>query len=178
MADPKIKAIEGIYHPREDSVLLSDMVAAHAKGDVLDIGTGSGIQGITAALKGCRVTFADIDGNAIRAAEENAKLNGVDGVFVVSDLFSKIEGRFDTIIFNPPYLPSTKIEEKALDGGKGGRELIERFLVGYRAHLKPGGIALLLESSFSGYQKEVKDGAKVLAKTHYFFEDLVVLELR
>ena len=127
---------------------------------------------------GCRVTFSDVDPDAVATARQNAEANGVDGSFVVSDMFSKIDGRFDTIIFNPPYLPSKERRELALDGGKEGRELIERFVGGYRSRLKPGGIALLLESSFSGYEKEVGSGAKVVAKAHYFFEDLVVLELR
>jgi release factor glutamine methyltransferase len=175
--DPIIKAHEGVYYPREDSNLLAKVVETRARGKVLDLGTGSGIQGITAALKGCNVTFADIDENAIAAARENAGLNKVKGIFVVSDIFSNISGSFDTIIFNPPYLPSEKIKERALDGGEEGRELIERFLLSYKRHLNPKGLVLMLESSFSGYQKEVDAGAKVLAKGHYFFEDLVVLEL-
>ena len=177
-ADPKIKRFEGVYGPREDSYLLAEAVEKGAGGKVLDLGTGSGIQGITAALKGCTVTFADIDKRAVDAARHNAGLNGVKGSFVVSDMFSGITGRFNTIIFNPPYLPSGPRKELALDGGKDGRELVEAFVRGYKSHLNPDGRALLLESSFSGYQKEVDNGAKILAKAHYFFEDLVVLELR
>jgi len=178
MKQAEIRTCEGVYGPREDSDLLAGVVETHAHGDVLDLGTGSGIQGITAALKGCRVTFADIDGNAIEAAKKNAQLNGVKGDFVISNLFANIGGSFDTIIFNPPYLPSEGKKEIALDGGKDGREIVERFLRDYKSHLKPGGLVLLLESSFSGYEKEIANGAKVLAKSHYFFEDLVVLELR
>ena len=178
MANIRVKAVDGVYSPREDSDLLTEVVGVCARGEVLDLGTGSGIQGITAALKGCAVTFADIDRNALDSARHNAELNGVEGRFVVSDIFSCIKERFDTIIFNPPYLPSDGITEKALDGGKKGRELIERFLSSYKEHLKPGGIALLVESTFSGYEREVEDGARILAKSHYFFEDLVVLELR
>lgn len=173
----RIKAFDGVYYPREDSYLLSTIVEKEARGTVLDLGTGSGIQGITAALKGCTVTFADVDEAALEAAKQNAKLNGVSGKFVVSDIFSAIEGKFDTIIFNPPYLPSKEMEERALDGGKEGRELIERFLKSYKDHLNLGGRAVILESSFSVYEKETDAGAKILAKGHYFFEDLVVLEL-
>lgn len=176
--DVRIADTAGVYYPREDSHLLAGVVEKLAHGDVLDIGTGSGIQGITAALKGCTVTFADVDRRAISAAKANARANKVTGDFVVSDIFSRIEGRFDVIIFNPPYLPASENRELALDGGKDGRELVERFLKSYRGHLKPKGFALLLESTFSGYQKEVDAGAKILAKAHYFFEDLVVLELR
>jgi release factor glutamine methyltransferase len=175
--DVKIKEFEGVYYPREDSHLLAGVVDKKARGDVLDLGTGSGIQGITAALKGCKVTFADIDRKAVEAAMKNAELNGVRGSFVLSDIFDGIGSKFDTIIFNPPYLPSDGIKQRALDGGRGGRELIDRFLGLYKDYLKPAGTVLLLESSFSGYEKEVEAGAKILANGHYFFEDLVVLEL-
>ena len=176
--DPQIRGHEGVYYPREDSKLLAGVVERMACGSVLDLGTGSGIQGITAALKGCRVTFADIDERALEAARQNAELNRVGGDFVISDMFSGITGRFDTIAFNPPYLPSEGVKERALDGGKGGRKLIEVFLRDYRCHLNPGGRALLVESSFSGYGEDVKAGARIVARAHYFFEDLVVLELR
>ncbi|MDE1865415.1 MAG: methyltransferase [Candidatus Micrarchaeota archaeon] len=176
--DAKIKDADGVYYPREDSYLLAEAVSEHARGEVLDLGTGSGIQGITAALNGCSVTFSDIDGRSLEAARSNAKGNNVGGGFILSDMFSGIDGRFDTIIFNPPYLPSGQKRELALDGGKAGRELIEIFLTDYKRHLKPGGVALLLESSFSSYEKEVAAGARALARAHYFFEDLVVLELR
>ncbi len=178
MAYPEIKRFGGVYHPREDSYLLCDVVGVRARGGVLDLGTGSGIQGITAALRGCTVTFSDIDPEAVDAARRNAGLNGVGGSFLVSDMFSAIVGKFDTIIFNPPYLPSRGVKERALDGGRGGRRLIDAFIKGYKRFLKPGGLALLVESSFSGYEKEVEAGATVAAKAHYFFEDLVVLELR
>lgn len=175
--DPTIKDHKGVYYPREDSYLLADVVRANAKGDMLDLGTGSGIQGITAAKAGCKVTFADIDPGALDAARENAKANGVSGEFVQSDLFSNISDRFDTIAFNPPYLPSGVKKEIALDGGKSGREIIERFLKEYKNHLKPHGRAFILESSLSLYHKEVELGARIVARGHYFFEDLVVLEL-
>jgi release factor glutamine methyltransferase len=178
MADPTIGDHDGVYFPREDSYLLAEVVKSLARGKVLDLGTGSGIQGITAALKGCDVTFADIDPKAVAAAKQNAKGNGVTGRFVVSDLFARVEGRFDTIVFNPPYLPSSKKIVASLDGGIKGRELIDRFLEGYKGHLEPNGVALLLESSLNGYEKEVRVGAKVIKRAHYFFEDLVVLELR
>ena len=45
-----------------------------------------------------------------------------------SDLFSNIKGKFNTIIFNPPYLPEDEFKDKSLDGGKKGYEIIEKFL--------------------------------------------------
>ena len=76
---------------------------------VLDMGTGSGIQAITAKKNyfDSEVVGADINPMAIDLAEENAKLNKVDIKFFVSDLFERFYNqKFDLIIFNAPYLPS------------------------------------------------------------------------
>jgi release factor glutamine methyltransferase len=171
-----IKSQKNVYYPREDSYLLAKAVEKHAFGKTLDLGTGTGILGIVAAKKGCEVTFADINPDAISCAKENAKLNNVKGEFVVSDMFSKINGKFDTIIFNPPYLPSEEIKDIALDGGEFGRELIEKFIKSYKQHVNDKHVVLLLESLFNKYEEDVKKlNAKLISKEHYFFEDLVVL---
>jgi release factor glutamine methyltransferase len=103
-------------------------------------------------------------------------LNKIDAKFVVSDLFSNINGKFNTIIFNPPYLPSDDKKHLAYDGGKSGRDLINRFMNSYKSKVAEDHVVLLLESSFNDYGKDVKKlKAKVVAKEHYFFEDLVVL---
>lgn len=175
-----------VYYPREDSIAMAEAVEEMAHGRALDLGTGSGIQGIVAAVKGCDVTFADIDDEAIKCAKENAEANGVGGEFVKSDMFSDIKGRFDTIIFNPPYTKSKPLKQmdekhivRALYGGKYGRELIEKFISGYKEHLAYGGIALLLESSINGYEGDImRHNAAVVVNKHYFFEDLVVLLFR
>ncbi len=167
-----------VYYPREDSYLLASAVQQLAKGEMLDLGTGSGIQGIVAAKSGCKVTFADIDPAAIAVARRNAAANHVTGTFIVSDMFSNIPNLFDVISFNPPYLPSDSIADLALDGGKDGRRFINEFLSGFKAHLKPGGFALLVESSFNQWHKDLSKGATLVSKEHYFFEDLVVLRFR
>ena len=181
----KIKCSGDVYYPREDSDLLAEAVEKHAHGRTLDLGTGSGMQGIVAAKKGCDVTFADIDAEAIKCAKENAEANGVGGTFVKSNMFSNIRGKFDTIIFNPPYVPSGplgRMKEKriyrALDGGRRGRELIDSFLERYKSFLNRNGIALLLESRQNRYVNDAsRQDAQMILKKHYFFEDLVVLLL-
>jgi release factor glutamine methyltransferase len=172
----QLNLCEGTYEPREDSYLLAKAVEKYAFGKVLDLGTGSGIQGITAALKGCKVTFSDINPIALKCARNNAKLNGVGGDFIRSDLFSELDSKFNTIIFNPPYLESKEFRDIALDGGKKGRELIDRFLKGYKKYLLKDHLVLLLESSINGYRSDVRKlKAEIVGKGHYFFEDLVVL---
>ncbi|MDE1833505.1 MAG: methyltransferase [Candidatus Micrarchaeota archaeon] len=199
----KMEYSNKVYTPAEDSDLLARAVEHHAFGRVLDLGTGSGIQGIIAAMKGCEVTFADINPDALELARRNADLNGVPGTFVRTNLFSRVKGKFNTIIFNPPYVPSAPLAKgrmnihsvvkpfrrldinrpkriyPALDGGTRGREVIDRFLSQYGKHLLKAHIVLMVESSFNGYKKDVKRlNAEIVGHSHYFFEDLVVLKFR
>ncbi len=72
-------------------------------GNVLDIGTGSGILGIGAALLGAEsVIGVDIDETAVKVAKENAVINGVEDVteFITGDLTDKISGKFDVVCAN------------------------------------------------------------------------------
>ncbi len=77
-----------------------------------------------AAKKAKSVLASDISNEVVK------KLKGVK--CIKSDLFSNIKGKFDTIIFNPPYLPYDKREPKdislATTGGKKGYELLERLI--------------------------------------------------
>lgn len=173
----KIGACRGVYHPREDSELLADAVEKYAYGRVLDMGTGSGIQGIIAARKGCDVTFSDTDPLALRCAEANSAANGVKGKFIESDLFSGIHGSFDTIIFNPPYLPSDSFTETALDGGRDGRHYIKRFIDSYNGFVNPRHVVLLLESSLNNYPADVDLlNSEIVSRRVFPFEELVVLK--
>ena len=177
----RIKADWDVYGLREDSYLLAEAVEKRAFGSVLDMGTGSGIEGIIAAKMGCAVTFADISQKALDCARANAEANLVGGTFVKTDLFSNVDSRFNTIVFNPPYLhsgpfaKSTK-RDTSLDGGIDGRELIDRFLLGFNDHVEPEHTVLLLESSLNRYEKDIKKlNATVVCTKRMFFEELAVL---
>jgi release factor glutamine methyltransferase len=73
--------------------------------------------------------------------------------FIESDLFNKIDGQFDLITANPPYVPSPLIANLApevrgepllaLDGGNDGLDLIRRIVSGAKPRLKPGGVLLM-----------------------------------
>jgi release factor glutamine methyltransferase len=108
----------------------------------------------------------------------------VRGKFVVTDLFDKISGKFNTIIFNPPYVTSDPLHKMnkvnfALDGGFEGREVIDRFLESYKEYLLPRHTVLMVESSQNNYMKDVERlDAKIVGKVHMFFEDIVVLEFK
>ena len=103
---------------------------------VLDLCTGSGCIAIAVADKtGAHVVASDISEDALATARANAEKNGVaDKIeFVRSDMFGNIEGAFDVIISNPPYIPTADIQKLdrevkdyepalALDGGEDGMD--------------------------------------------------------
>lgn len=168
-----------IYDPEEDSYLLEKYVRELAKGKVLDIGTGSGIQALAALHKCNDILAADINPEAVKLA----KSKGVRAV--KSNLFSNVKGKFDTIIFNPPYLPEDKQEDAEsktiTTGGKKGHEIIEKFLKQAKSHLNKNGIILVVFSSLTGdvisLFKKHNYHYKLLESKQVFFEQLYVYEL-
>ncbi|NQU98517.1 methyltransferase [Candidatus Woesearchaeota archaeon] len=169
-----------MYEPREDSFLLRKHLKKYAKGLVLDMGTGSGVQAKEAS-KYAKVIAVDINPDAIKHCKE--EYSNID--FRKSDLFSNVKEEFDLIIFNPPYLPTEpKAPDVALDGGIEGWELIERFLKQAKDYLKKEGVILLLFSSFSKKEKvdsilkEENYKYKEIDKEHIHFEDLYVYEIK
>lgn len=170
-----------IYEPREDSFLLQKEVSKYAFGEVLDIGAGSGIQAATAAKKKNvkSVLAIDIQKKVIDYCKKNIKNKKIK--FSQSDLFSNVKEKFDTVIFNPPYLPEdVRLKDITLDGGKKGYEIIERFLNNANDYLKENGIILLLFSSLTNKEKinEILQNNLLefeeISKQKIFFEELHV----
>jgi release factor glutamine methyltransferase len=125
---------------------------------VLDVFTGSGVLAIAAARAGAReVTAIDVSRRAVWSARLSARLNGVSVRVLRGDLFAPVGGRrFDAIVANPPYLPTGPDElprrgrARAWEGGSDGRALLDRLCVEAPAHLRPGGLLLLVQSSICG----------------------------
>lgn len=174
----------GIYSPGEDTFLMLDALSniPVEKKEVLDVGTGSGILGLFVALHGATVTTIDTNEQALTRAREAAQTLGVSLKAVVSDLFSSVSGRFDLVLFNPPYLPSSSLEDRAVDGGKEGALLTRRFLKKLQEHLKSDGSALLLLSSQNNPGSLIAEHPEfdfsIVAKRPLFFEVLQVLRVK
>lgn len=178
-------SMDEVYMPEQDTFLLLKSALAEARPCdlILEIGCGSGLISQELACKGKSILATDINPHAVRAA----KARGLD--VVRADLFRGIKGRFDLVLFNPPYLPTSQDERTAqwinyaLDGGKDGRETIVRFLEELHSHLCSSGRALLLISSLTGLE-EVQEmaaeqgfNAGVVATHRCFFEQLNVLRI-
>lgn len=114
----------------------------------LDVGTGSGVGAVFAALRGFRVVGVDVNPEAVRCARVNALLNGVEARVEIreGDLFAPLEGeRYDLVLFNPPFYRGEPRD--ARDRAWRSTDLMERFAAGLPDHLAPGGHALVVVST-------------------------------
>lgn len=161
-----------IYEPGEDSLFLKEFVKDFAKGKVLDMGTGSGILAESALGIAEEVYAVDINKDAVERLKKDKRIQ-----CHVSNLFSYFDGKnikFDTIIFNPPYLPKDKnIEDPALYGGRHGYELIRRFLSEASDYLHEDGQILLLFSSITNKEKVEES----IEKNMLVYEELGIKKL-
>ena len=173
-----------VYEPSEDSFLLAEAALSEIKGQerILEVGCGSGI--VSAVIKantGATVIGIDINPHAAVCARQN-------GIEVIQgDLLSCIKGKFDMILFNPPYLPTGHDERTcdwlnvAFDGGYDGKQVIIRFLKDAGRCLAGNGKILMLVSSLTGIA-EIKSKMRSLgyavedaARERFMFEALTVL---
>ncbi len=95
-----------IPQPDTETLVEEALKVAPAQGRVLDLATGTGA--VALALKAQRpdlkVTGSDYFPEVVQLARDNARLNQLEVNFIQSDWFSEIEGRFDVITANPPYI--------------------------------------------------------------------------
>jgi len=173
-----------IYEPREDSFLLEKAVRRFSKKrKVLEIGCGSGTQLEAARASGAlEVLGVDSDAESVEFCREKG-LNVIE-----SNLFKNVEGKFNLIIFNPPYLPSDEREDYesslATSGGKKGDEIILRFLKEVGNYLDDDGIILLVVSSLTPIERiekilsEQNFEKEVVVSENFFMEKLEVWVIR
>lgn len=147
----------GVLVPRPETEVLVRLAVQRAAGlpapGVLDLGTGSGCIGITLALEmtGAAVVASDISGAALEVARANAKNLGARVAFVQGDWYAAVQGRFDLIVANPPYvapadphLAELKYEPaQALAAPDQGLACLRRIVAGAPPYLNAGGWLLV-----------------------------------
>lgn len=156
--------------PRQDTETLVEEALNLAKPGmrILDMCTGSGciIISILKNRSDIKGVGCDISKQALIVAKENAKLNNVSVAFEYSDLFENIEGKFDMIVSNPPYIRSAEIPSlmpevaqfeplKALDGSEDGLEFYRRIIKESKNYLNADGYIIFEIGNDQG--EEVSD---------------------
>jgi len=175
--DLTLKVDERCLIPRLETELLVERVLKRLPkaGRVLDLCCGSGAIGL--AIKSQRpeveVVLVDISEDALVLAKENAKSNNLNVEFVLSDFLEKVDGKFDGIICNPPYVTEKEYEDLeesvkgyepklALVGGEDGLVFYRKLSEGYKTFLKDEGwIALEIGKDQGRAVKKLFNGGSV-----------------
>lgn len=110
---------------------------------LLDVGCGSGAGGLSLHRQASELVLADLNPRALRFARVNAALAGATRVSLVeSDLYAAVDGSFDAIVANPPYLVDDRLRAYR-HGGARGIELAVRIVTEGVPRLVPGGQLVL-----------------------------------
>lgn len=151
-----------VYPAQGDTWLLADALRAEgfAPGArVLDLCAGSGALAVAAARLGADVTAVDISRRALASTWCNARLRGLAVRVRRGDLLAAVgDERFDVIVANPPYVPSPAPSPprwgaaRAWDAGVDGRAVLDRLCAAAPAHLRPGGVVLVVFSTLCGVE--------------------------
>jgi release factor glutamine methyltransferase len=140
----------------EEFVELVESRIVNRESRIVDLGTGSGVIALSLAAKfpDAEIIATDISDDALLLARENAVRLGTSRVqFLKSDLLENVDGKFDLIVANLPYisrhdrdqlLPEVlRDPEVALFAGEAGDEIIRRLIETAPSHLKAGGLLAL-----------------------------------
>lgn len=150
------KVNEAVLIPRQDTEVLVSLALQYADGKrVLDMCTGSGCIAVSIAklANNASVTAVDISKEALCVAKENAENNSADVSFIESDLWEGVQGEYDLIVSNPPYITDNEMltlmpevlehePELALRGGKNGLDYYCRIIREASDYLAANGIIM------------------------------------
>ena len=219
--DPLIECdFKNVYYPSDDSYLLVDYFRKNINDDlfdgikleeieyVLDLGTGTGIIAIFFQLLrsfnpkfNSRIFASDILEESIICAKRNEILNKIKNkiTYFQSDLFKSfpesLRSKFNIIVFNPPYLPSSPLIKEALnkksidhswEGGYKGIEILIDFLKELKEFLNLDKAHYIYyisssKSNMDELEKKITDlryKNEKLEKIHLFFEDIILNRLQ
>lgn len=142
-------------------LLLENIPWNEVYGSILDVGCGYGPIGIIASkITNSSVTMCDVNRRALHLAKMNAKENNVDLVILESNCYQNIDGKFNTIITNPPI--------------RAGKKIVYEILFGAKEHLDNNGTLYLVIHKDQGAKSLIKDlgemyNVQILEKNKGFF---------
>ena len=135
---------------------INKVIKSPSKVFEMGVGTGSLLSIMISKKYNTKAYGADISSRRVEQSKQISCLNNVETNYVVSNLFEKVKGKFEYIIFNPPYVPSKigkklnlgnsfeKSEEKlAWDGGEDGTAIIKRFFNEVKEYMKKSSLILV-----------------------------------
>ena len=170
-----------VYSPGNDTYLMASVLEDEDLEGLkcLEIGTGSGFLAEKMLEQGAeKVVAVDINSEAVEEASK--RLQKFDNFEVFrSDMFDEVEGKFDLVVFNPPYLPSEASEigdEEIWSGGEKGVEVTEKFLDEVPGYLSEDGEAFFVASSLADLSD--LDGFEVVSSEKLWFEKLYVMKFK
>ena len=143
-----------VPRPETERVVASALQVLFPGARVLDLGTGSGA--IALALRSemeLSVLATDVDSNALDVCRQNAQKLELEVETLVSDWYSNVQGRFDLIVANPPYVQEhdprllengIRFEPRvALASGIDGLHDLRNVIQGAKSHLNPNGYLIV-----------------------------------
>ncbi|MBT9312768.1 carbamoyltransferase C-terminal domain-containing protein [Leptothoe kymatousa] len=130
----------------------------HSVAAILDLCCGSGVQGLVASRYGQQITSVDLNPRAIRFSRFNAQLNDIRNIqFHQGSLYQPVAGQtFDTILANPPFVPSPSRDLGFRDGGANGEEILAAIIRDSARHLKPQGQVFIVTDLVDVQQYQAK----------------------
>ncbi|HUI00193.1 MAG TPA: hypothetical protein VLX56_01025 [Nitrososphaerales archaeon] len=168
------------YLPAEDTRLLGEALRGYTGERCLEIGFGSG-----ALLEGVAPRFDLAVGTDVIGLRDASQASSGSAGLVLADRAACFrEGVFDLVFFNPPYVPSGEVEDRAVDGGPTGTEVPLAFVEeGARVMKRDGTMVALLseEGDLGRFVSECARlglDAKRVSQRRLFYETLVVFEVR
>ena len=164
----KLAVDSRVLIPRFETEVLAEhaveYISAREQARVLDMCTGSGcIAAVIAKNTAAQVIAADVSDDALEVAKDNLK--GMGAEIVKSDMFENIDGKFDLIVCNPPYIRTAEISglqsevtlqpHIALDGGEDGLKFYRIIAENAQKYLTDNG-AIMLEVGYDQAQEVCK----------------------
>ena len=167
-----------LYNPAEDTFFFAEYLEKEKGLMALDIGTGSGYLARILSSKFSFVVGTDINFGSLNS--QNPKLQNL----ICCNGADALRCKFDLIVCNLPYLPSEKISDRTIDGGKEGLEIPLGIINSVCTRIKKGGKFVFLTSSLANYQKLLEKtkmlgfDVRIVARKKLFYEELFLVEAK